>query len=41
MADIFFCRELDTPVLEFNLTKLKKIFDLWYEDWMRELKEII
>lgn len=41
MADIFFCRELDTPVLEFNLTKLKKIFDLWYEDWLRELKGII
>ncbi|MBQ9554375.1 hypothetical protein IJU97_05555 [bacterium] len=28
LADIFFCRALDIPVLEFNVKKLKKVFDL-------------
>jgi hypothetical protein len=28
LSDIFFCRSLDTPVLEFRTTKLKKLFEL-------------
>lgn len=37
LADIFFCRSLGTPVLEFNATKLKKLYHLWYEDGIEML----
>jgi len=41
LADIFFCRELDTPVLEFNTSKLRKIYDLGYQDGLEQFKDII
>lgn len=37
IADIFFCRSLDTPVLEFNKQKLKRLFQLGYEDGIKKL----
>jgi len=27
--------------LEFNKTKLKKLYNLWYEDWLEKLKDIV
>lgn len=38
LADIFFCRSLETPVLEFNTKKLKKLFQLGYEDGKEKLR---
>ncbi len=40
LSDIFFCRSLDTPVLEFRTTKLKKLFELWYQDGREKLKKL-
>lgn len=37
LCDIFFCRSLDTAVLEFNKQKLKKLFQLGYEDGIKKL----
>jgi len=39
LADYFFCRSLNTPVLEFRKAKLKEIFQLWFEDWIEELTD--
>ncbi len=39
LADIFFCRSLETPVLEFNTKKLKKLFLLGYEDGKGQLEK--
>jgi predicted acylesterase/phospholipase RssA len=41
LADVFFHKSLEIPVLEFNKTKLKKLYNLWYEDWLEKLKEIV
>ncbi len=38
LADIFFCRSLETAVLEFNTTKLKKLFQLGYEDGLEKMR---
>ena len=40
LSDIFFCRDLDTQVLEFTTTKLKKIFKLGYEDGLEKLRAL-
>ena len=41
LADIFFHKNLETPVLEFNKTKLKKLYNMGYEDWLERLKDLI
>lgn len=41
LADIFFHKNLETPVLEFNKTKLRKLFKMGYEDWMEKLKDLV
>lgn len=38
LADVFFCRSLETAVLEFNTTKLKKLFQLGYEDGLEKMR---
>ena len=40
LSDVFFCRDLDTQVLEFTTTKLKKIFKLGYEDGLEKLRAL-
>lgn len=40
LSDVFFCRDLDTPILEFTMTKLKKIFKLGYEDGLEKLRAL-
>ena len=41
LADIFFHKNLETPVLEFNKSKLKKLYKMWYEDWLEKFKDLI
>ncbi len=38
LCDLFFCRSLDTPILEFDKKKLKKLFELGYEDGKEEFQ---
>lgn len=38
LCDFFFCRSLNTPVLEFNKKKLKKLFELGYQDGKEQIK---
>lgn len=41
LADVFFHKKLETPVLEFNKTKLRKLYNMWYEDWIEKLKDLV
>jgi hypothetical protein len=41
LADVFFHKNLEIPVLEFNKKKLEKLYNMGYEDWIEKLKELV